>query len=69
MASSTPRQRKPKDELGADEELPPRSRRRIDPEDTAEYTEWIDEKRHKGRKKRREGERDRRRDRDREDGP
>lgn len=56
------------DAFEIDDEPELRRRQRVDPDEVAEYTEWVEERRHKGRKKRREDDRDRRRERDDGDG-
>lgn len=66
MPSSQPSGRsRTEDELYDVEDQPEsRRRRRVNPAEADEYTEWVEERRQKGRKKRHDDDRDRRRDRD-----
>lgn len=54
----------PEDSFEEEGGAPQRRRQRVDPEEVDDYREWVEERKQKGRKKRRDDVRDRGRGRD-----
>ncbi len=64
MSRSTVREKEPDESFEGDDGALQRRRRKVDPDEADDYREWVEERKQKGRKKRREDHRDRRRGRD-----